>query len=281
MKVGRLFYKPYNEMRQILTLILCLTLFVPSAQAGRKKNALSQIAEPSYQEPDVLMQPLKPEKPLYQQPELNLRRRRSLGKRGIDVSHYQSRINWKAVAEDDNVNYVYIKVTENAGLVDNMFQTNLREARKVGIPVGCYHFFSPTASPLAQLKNLTSAVPHLGDHDLIPMIDVEVKGKRTSDEELRRRLRQFLKGVEDYYGVKPLIYTGQNFFNKYLSGHFDDYLFMIAKYSEGIPQLNGNPRFALWQFSASGRVKGINGPVDQSCFVDDYGLRDIIIKKKK
>ncbi|MBO4613384.1 MAG: glycosyl hydrolase family 25 [Bacteroidaceae bacterium] len=268
-------------MRQIITILLCLTLIAPSTQAARRKNALSPITQPTVQEPDALMEPLKPQRALEQLSELNLRRRRTLGKRGIDVSHYQSRINWKAVAEDNDVNYVYIKVTENAGLVDNMFQTNLREARKVGIPVGCYHFFSPTASPLAQLKNLTSAVPHLGDHDLIPMIDVEVKGKRTSDAELRSRLKQFLKGVEDYYGVKPLIYTGQNFFNKYLSGYFDDYLFMIAKYSEGMPELEGNPKFALWQFSASGRVKGISGNVDQSCFVDNYGLRDILIKKKK
>lgn len=270
-------------MRQTVITLLCIILFAPSVQAGRKKTALSTITQPTYQEPDALMPRIQPQKALQPQPEVAFRihRRHTMGKRGIDVSHYQSRINWNAVAEDKDVNYVYIKATENAGLVDNMFQTNLREARKANIPVGCYHFFSPTASPLAQLKNLTSAVPNLNDHDLIPMIDVEVKGKKTSVEELRRRLKQFLKGVEEYYGVKPLIYTGQNFFNNYLSGHFDDYLFMIAKYSEGVPELEGNPRFAMWQFSASGRIKGIGGPVDCSCFMDNYGLRDILIKKKK
>lgn len=256
-----------------------LTLVASSAQANRRKS-IPTTPQQTYFEPDILPRPLLSENALNHLQDLVVHRRRhSLGKRGIDVSHYQNRINWDAVAEDKDVNYVYIKVTENAGLVDNMFQTNLREARRVGIPVGCYHFFSPTAAPMAQLKNLTAAVPHLKQHDLIPMIDVEVKGKKTTPEELRRRLKQFLKGVEDYYGVKPLIYTGQNFYNKYLSGFFDDYMFMIAKYSEGIPELNGNPKFALWQFSASGRVKGINGAVDQSCFMDSYGIRDIMIKK--
>lgn len=269
-------------MRKIITILLCLTLFAFNVQAGSKKKSRALSIDQLYtQEPDPMIPALQSAAPLEVQYEPTARRRRHVtGKKGIDVSHYQNRINWKTVAEQNDVNYVYIKATENAGLVDNMFETNLRQARRAGIPVGCYHFFSPTASPLAQLKNLTSTVPNLREHDLIPMIDVEVKGKNTTPEQLRHRLRQFLKAVEEYYGVKPLIYTGQNFFNKYLSGHFDDYLFMIAKYSAGVPELLGNPRFAMWQFSASGRIRGINGDVDQSCFMDNYGLRDILIKKK-
>ncbi len=249
---------------------------------GKRKNQKT-IEQISYQEPDPMVQVLMPAAPLEHQEEVGSIRRRhhTMGKRGIDVSHYQNQINWKLVAEDKDVNYVYIKATEHAGLVDNMFQTNLREAHKVGIPVGCYHFFSPTAAPMAQLKNLTSAVPSLKNHDLVPMIDVEVIGKKTTSAQLRSRLKQFLKGVEDYYGVRPIIYTGQNFYNKHLAGHFEDYLFMIAKYSDGQPQLLGNPQFAMWQFSATGRVKGIKGSVDCSCFMDDYSLRDILIKRKK
>ena len=199
-------------MNRIYVLLLMLTLLASSGQANRRKP-ISTTPQQTYFEPDILPRPLLSENALNHPQDIVVHRRRhSFGKRGIDVSHYQNRINWDAVAEDKDVNYVYIKVTENAGLVDKMFQTNLREARRVGIPVGCYHFFSPTASPMAQLKNLTAAVPHLKQHDLIPMIDVEVKGKKTTPEDLRRRLKQFLKGVEDYYGVKPLIYTGQNFY---------------------------------------------------------------------
>ncbi len=266
-------------MNRILLILLLLTLVSPTLQAGKRKQANVPV-QLVIMEPDPIVPALQSANALPHQSEVVIHRRHSLGKRGIDVSHYQSHINWNQVAEDENVNYVYIKVTENAGLVDRMFQRNIREARRVGIPAGCYHFFSPTASPIAQLKNLTSAVPHLKEHDLVPMIDVEVKGKRTSPADLRHRLKQFLKGVEDYYGVRPIIYTGQNFYNRYLSGYFDEYLFMIAKYSEGIPELEGNPRFAMWQFSASGRVKGISGAVDQSCFMDSYSLRDILIKKK-
>ena len=266
--------------KRIITTLFLLTLFVAFSQAGRKKDGNTTLSHLISQEPDALPSPLAPAKALEQQHDLIIKKRHIRGKRGIDVSHYQSRIHWKEVAENNEVTYVYIKATENANLTDNMFYTNLREVRKAGIPAGCYHFFSPTAAPQAQLKNLTRAVPNLRDHDLIPMIDVEVKGKKVTPEQLRHRLRQFLKGVEDYYGVKPLIYTGQNFYNKYLCGHFDDYLFMIAKYSEGMPELNGRPKFAMWQYTASGRVKGISGAVDWSCFMDNYSLRDILIKRK-
>lgn len=267
-------------MRRVFFIMLCLTLFVHNAQADKKKTAVP-IGQQSYQEPDALMSPLQPATALARQPEVTIRRKRhTTGKRGIDVSHYQDQINWDAVAEDKDVSYAYIKATEHAGLVDSHFQRNLREARRVGVPVGCYHFFSPTAAPQAQLKNLTSAVPHLKEHDLVPMIDVEVLGRKTSPAELRSRLRQFLKGVEEYYGVRPIVYTGQNFYNKYLAGHFEDYLFMIAKYSEEMPELEGNAKLALWQYSASGRVKGIRGAVDRSCFIDNYTLRDILIKRK-
>ncbi len=198
--------------------------------------------------------------------------------RGIDVSHYQGQINWQAARADDHVQYCYIKATENASLVDNMYYQNVRQARAAGVLVGTYHFFSPTASAAAQLLNLTRTMPTLRDQDLVPMIDVEARGK-CSIEEFRTRLHYMLKGVEQHYGVRPIIYTGQNFYNKYLVGHFDDYVYMIAKYGDEPPTLDGMPKFAIWQYSQHGRVAGIRGDVDLSRFVNGYELRDILIQR--
>lgn len=38
---------------------------------------------------------------------------------GIDVSKYQGKIDWKKVASDSKIQFVYIKATEGAGQVDN------------------------------------------------------------------------------------------------------------------------------------------------------------------
>ena len=59
---------------------------------------------------------------------------------------------------DKNVSYVYLKATEGASLVDVTYRYNLTEARKAGLKVGCYHFFSPTVDPETQFKNFTSTV---------------------------------------------------------------------------------------------------------------------------
>ena len=198
--------------------------------------------------------------------------------RGIDVSHYQGAINWKEVATDPQVAYCYIKATEGNGYVDDYYEVNVRQARQHGIKVGAYHFFSPTASPVSQFENMASVV-NIKENDLVPIIDVEKIGRRANVHAFCQRLRLFLKTVEKHYGVRPLIYTGANFYNKYLAGQFSEYGFMIAKYIEPEPVLKDKrAKMLMWQYTSTGRVKGIRGNCDQSMFLKDYNLNDILIK---
>lgn len=263
-------------MKTSLALFFASLTITISAVAQTEVQALIEASEP-----DIYPSPLRPVTPMRRTAavEFIIRRSHTLSNiQGIDVSRYQGKINWRNVAFDRHARYVYIKATENVSLVDPYYYTNLREARAAGIPAGAYHFFSPSASPSMQLMNLTRTVPDLSEQDLIPMIDVETRGKG-SLEEFQSRLRQFLIGVERHYGVKPIIYTGTNFYNRYLCGQFDDYLYMIARYSNEMPELNCNPKFAIWQYSEKGSVAGIQGHVDLSRFVDQYSLEDILIKK--
>lgn len=197
-------------------------------------------------------------------------------RRGIDVSHYQGNIDWRQVARSGDVYYVYIKATEGSSLIDNTYRTNLHGARAAGLRVGIYHFYSPTAPIDQQFNNLKANV-NLADMDLIPIIDVEHRGK-SGHAEFCSRLRKFLSMVERHYGVQPIIYTGQNFYNKYLSGNFSSYRYMIAKYDAEIPNLIDDAPFLMWQYSATGRVPGIKGNVDRSCFMDNYDLNDILLR---
>lgn len=198
---------------------------------------------------------------------------------GIDVSHYQGQINWSQVARSGKVLYAFCKATESNNLMDNTFQYNVREARKVGIPVGCYHFFRPNVSGEAQLKYFIENVD-MSTQDVVPMLDIEIRGK-ASLEEFQKQIRAWLKGFEEHYHFKPIIYASVNFYNKYLAGAFDDYMYMIAKYGEGVPSPQGPIPFAMWQYSASGRIEGIKGAVDRSCFVDHFHVKDILIKNQR
>ncbi len=198
---------------------------------------------------------------------------------GIDVSHYQGRINWSLVAADVNVSYVYIKATESSGIVDEYYHQNLREARRAGLPVGVYHFFSPKASATLQLKNFFENVDPR-HQDLIPIIDVERRG-RGSARDFHGRLQAFLHQVEKHFGVKPIIYTGENFYNAHLAGRYGNYKFMIARYGDVSPTLFDDVPVVMWQFTSSGSVAGIQGRVDRSCIQPSYSLSDIKLPPKK
>jgi len=259
----------------LLMAVCCLASYALADNAAARKK--EPLATPT---PDAYVSPLRPDKVIQHPREIEFMKPRhyASARRGIDVSHYQGNINWLAVAADETASFVYIKATENVSLMDDKFVTNLRGASRARIPVGAYHFFSPVADPLAQLRNFVTAVPDLNRHDLIPVVDVE-KMSRGSARDFRYRLTVFLRGFEEYYHMKPIIYTGMNFYNKYLAGYFTEYMFWIAKYSDGVPQLDGNPKFVLWQYTAKGHVAGIRGNVDCNCFMDGYTLSDIMIKR--
>lgn len=199
------------------------------------------------------------------------------GLTGIDVSHYQGIIDWAEVASDPSVRFAYVKATEASSLRDSYMQRNLKGARSVRIPVGVYHFFSPTASVEEQLSNFLGNVKPQ-EMDLIPIIDVEKRG-RSSIQVFNSRLQKFLLQVENAYGVKPIIYTYMNFYNRYMVGLYGQYNFMIASYSEDVPQLIDNPKMILWQFTSEGKVQGVRTHVDRSRFMGDHGLKDILLHR--
>ena len=198
---------------------------------------------------------------------------------GIDVSHYQGLIDWHAVSKDSRVRFAYLKATESSSLVDDTYERNFEAAKKNGVLVGSYHFFSPTSAPQQQLANFLSKV-NTHEQDLIPLVDVERISKNSSVSDFIQRLKIFIRGVENAYGCKPMIYTGQNFYNRYLSGHFKGYKFMFARYTEDHPLIDDDDiHFVLWQFSAAGTVNGIRGKVDRSCFMGRYSIADLRYRK--
>ena len=191
------------------------------------------------------------------------------------ASYSDGSINWREVARTGEVHYVYIKATEGAQLVDNTFLTNLRGARHAGLKVGACHFYRPNVSRQQQLQNMKANV-NLRDMDLVPIIDVEHRGREPL-KTFQTNLLQFLKAVERHYGVQPIIYTSRDFYNKYLAGPFTHYKYMIARYHTEAPVLCDDAAFVLWQYTANGRLAGIRGNVDRSCFMDHYQMRDILL----
>ena len=81
--------------------------------------------------------------------------------------------------------------------------------------------------------------------------------------------------MEMAYHQKPLVYTGRNFYNKYLIGELDDYQLMVAMYTDEEPVLADERDICLWQYTGRGTINGVSGFVDKSRFMGKHQLREL------
>ena len=192
---------------------------------------------------------------------------------GIDISHHQGKIDWKQVAKEERVSFVYIKATEGGTYQDPLYKHNLKQARKRGLKVGSYHFLRTTSSIWLQYLNIMCHIKK-EKQDLVPMIDVE-ECKHWTSEQLQDSLKLLVRLIENEYGQKPIIYAGQNFYTKRLGNKFADYPLWIARYGDVPPALNAP--YSIWQFTQKGKLTGIKGYVDLNRFAPNCE-KDILLK---
>ena len=200
---------------------------------------------------------------------------------GIDVSHHQGHIDWGELKDRGMINkcpvrFVMIKATEGSTQVDENFADNFYQARENGFTRGAYHFYS-VHSPAKQQAEFFLSQVKLENGDLPPVLDVEHKPKEQSDEEFRSSVREWLDIVEDYYQVKPIIYTYYKFKMRYLNDSiFDQYPYWIAHYYVDSVEYRG--RWKFWQHTDNGRLPGIKGTVDLNIYNGSfYDLRQMTI----
>jgi lysozyme len=199
---------------------------------------------------------------------------------GIDVSHHQDNINWDLVSamqvKNVKIGFAFIKATEGLAKVDNRFNRNWFRAREAGMCRGAYHFFLATKSGRLQAQNFIDVV-ELEKGDLPPVLDVE-QTYGVSPDKLRKEVQNFLQSTEEYYGVKPIIYTNVDFYRQYLNGAFDDYPLWVAHYlQQDKPRINRS--WLFWQHNEAGRVNGITSKVDFDVFNgDSTAFRNLLLE---
>ena len=118
----------------------------------------------------------------------------------------------------------------------------------------------------------------LKNGDMPPVLDVEIS-RRVSVVEMQKEVKEWLDAVENHYGVKPIIYTNIDFYQRYFQTGFEDYPLWIAHYLQpDKPRIES--KWSFWQHSENGRVDGINGPVDFNVFYGDSAdFNNLLIAK--
>ncbi len=186
--------------------------------------------------------------------------------RGVDVSRHQGDIRWAVVAREGGTAFAYLKATEGGDWTDPRFSENWREAKRAGLLVGSYHFFTFCRPALDQAEHFLATVPH-DPEALPPAVDVEYAGnchEVPPPEIVRHELMAWLDAVEDAIGKVPVIYVTAEAHKDFLQG-------APLKNPLWIRSLLGEPKvqWLFWQYEARGTVKGIDGLVDLNVFIGD------------
>ncbi|MCM2562941.1 glycoside hydrolase [Lutimaribacter sp. EGI FJ00015] len=191
---------------------------------------------------------------------------------GIDAARFQGVIDWRQV-QAANIRFAFLKATEGGDRLDPMFGENLRRAQRVGVPVGAYHFYYFCTDPDTQARWFIRNVPR-ARIDLPPVLDLEWNPyspsctTRPDPAEVRRVATRFIARLTDHYGQRPIIYTTPDFWQTNqvarLGGEF--WLRSVADHPSAVYP---GARWTFWQYTGTGRVPGIDTPVDINAFAGD------------
>ena len=189
---------------------------------------------------------------------------------GVDVSSYQGKIDWQVLA-GEGISFAYIKATEGSSFVDPCFAENYEQAQQTGLRVGAYHFFSFDSGGKTQAENFIAAVPAFAGM-LPPAVDIEFYGGYEKNppelETVREQLKILLLGLEEQYGMKPVLYATQKSYRQYLAGDFADYDIWIRNVYTP-PLLSDGRKWTFWQYTDRGRLNGYDGKeqyIDRNVF---------------
>ncbi len=181
------------------------------------------------------------------------------------MSHYQGSIDWMKV-KAAGISFAFLKATEGTTFVDDRYAENLQGAKQAGLIVGAYHFFRASTEAVAQAEAdfFIEVVGRSGGFrqvDLPPVIDAEVS------ENTPAAVRAWVDRVKEKTGKTSILYTYPSFIDDYLGSSLSDLPLWLASYSRNQPANRGGwDRWVFLQYSESGTVPGISGPVD----LDEY-----------
>ncbi len=176
---------------------------------------------------------------------------------GVDVSHYQGKIDWTKMHTIYNlypINFAFIRSTMGTSSIDETFEDNWEGAKENNILRGAYHFYRPDENSTLQAQNFIAKVK-LKNGDLPPVLDIETLPKTQSMDRLVEGIKNWCEIVEEHYDVKPIIYTSDKYFEDYLQNHFEGYIIWIANYNFWVQEMKGHWDF--WQFTEKATIDGV------------------------
>lgn len=196
--------------------------------------------------------------------------------KGIDVSSFQGVIDWEKV-KNDGVEFAFIRVglrgdTEGKLMLDSKFEDNIKGATDAGIDVGVY-FYTQAISKEEAVEEAEFVLEAIEPYEITYPIAFDIednKGGRNASltmEEYTDITRSFVDTISKS-GYNPMIYGNlRTMFYMIDQSLFEDVNKWFAYYNK---ELYYPYDFAIWQYSSTGTVDGIDGMVDLNIALKHY-----------
>ncbi len=196
----------------------------------------------------------------------------------MDVSRWQGSIDWDAVKRSGKIDGVMLRVLGSKNgkpYSDPQFERNYAACARLGLPVGGYYYTCAvtqrqTEEELAALKTALR-----GKTFQLPLaIDVEDPCLRSlAPAKLSALVARAADRIETW-NLYAMVYTYTNFADTALAAQpLAPYDLWLADYRGKRPAC----RHGMWQYTSSGKIPGVSGPVDLSHAYKDYAA---IIQRK-
>ena len=189
----------------------------------------------------------------------------------LDVSRWQGSIDWDAVKRSGKIDGVMLRVLGSKGgkpYLDPYFARNYAECARLGLPVGGYYYTCAvtqrqTEEELAALKTALRSKTF----QLPLAIDVEDPRLRSLAPAKLSALVAEAAAQLEAWGLYAMVYTYTNFADTALD------MAALAAYDLWIADYRGKRparKHGMWQYTSSGKIPGVSGPIDLSHAYKDY-----------
>ena len=201
---------------------------------------------------------------------------------GIDVSHHNNLINWNLVSKTQDFAMIRVgyRGYETGNIVyDRNFLTNIMQAQVHGIKIGIY-FYTQAVNEQEAIEEANWVADAIAGYNVTYPIAIDTEwsnGDRDgradgiSVDQRTKNMIAFLNTIKSR-GYKSAIYASKNWFEEQLyDDKLSNYDRWVAHYTGGINNpTNYEKPYAIWQYTSSGCIPGINGNVDLNICYKEY-----------
>lgn len=191
---------------------------------------------------------------------------------GLDVSHHQGEVVFPQVlGNDPRPDFVYIKATEGVGYVDPKLIPNAQAANFNGFAIGYYHYASLNTLDVVQdarneARFFIDTIRTLPAPKLPLALDIEENKANVPKEKVLIWINTFFETLSTAGYTDYILYSYTSFLDSNLPknhGLGSIRLWIAAYVNLAKPKLpKGWDKYYIWQYSAKGKVKGIERDCD-------------------